>query len=411
MSAKPLAGIVAGVALVALLCGVGVGVWLGPRFQKKEVAVIPAPPASQIVYTPTTFAALNDWTRDSLADGLPALKASCAALSARNPDDAIGSDAIARPAKAWQAACAQVLGDAHDTDSLRAALEAAFTPYAVAGSDGDRGIFTGYYEAELAGSLTRTDRFKYPIYGVPRDLVTADLAAFAPDLAKAGPRQIVGRVAEDRGQQKLLPYFTREQIDSGGAVAATADILAWADDPVAIHILHIQGSGVMMLPDGSRLRIGFAGSNGRQFRGIGGILIEAGVLKPGGATMDAVRQWLTAHPADAVTYMNRNNRYIFFQIRPATDQAGPIGAQGVALTPGRSLAVDTAILPLGAPIWLETADPDGAPLHRLVMAQDTGAAITGAVRGDFYWGTGEAAFQKAARMRSPGRYFVLVPKP
>jgi membrane-bound lytic murein transglycosylase A len=174
-------------------------------------------------------------------------------------------------------------------------------------------------------------------------------------------------------------------------------------------MLHIQGSGRVTLPGGRQIHVGFAGHNGRAFRGIGSILRDAGVLKGGQTTMDKVRAWLRSHPAEAAAYMDENARYIFFRLR-ADNAAGPVGSLGAALTPGRSLAVDPRFIPLGAPLWLETSDPDGQPIRRLVVAQDTGAAITGAVRGDLFWGHGESAFAMAARMSSPGRYFILVPQ-
>ena len=160
------------------------------------------------------------------------------------------------------------------------------------------------------------------------------------------------------------------------------------------------------------MRIGFAGSNGRAFKGIGSILLELGELRPGGASMIAVREWLRAHPDEAVKYMNQNNRYIFFRkLDPSETEDGPVGAANVSLTPGRSLAVDPRrYIPLGAPLWLDTKDPDEIPIQRLVVAQDAGAAITGPVRGDYFWGHGEEAFNKAARMKSTGGYVVFVPK-
>jgi membrane-bound lytic murein transglycosylase A len=291
---------------------------------------------------------------------------------------------------------------------MRSALENNFTAISIAAADtGATGTFTGYYEAELNGARTADARHTVPIYGVPRDLVTADLSAFVEKLPPTVPRQLVGRVTPGPRGQSLAPYFTRAQIDADKAVADTADVLMWVDDPVTAHILHIQGSGRVTLPDGETVRLSFAGHNGHRFKGIGSILLEAGVLKS--ATMDNVRAWLRDHPAEAASYMNQNARYIFFRLGPAT--GGPIGALGVPLTARRSLAVDPRVVPLGAPVWLETVDPDGKPFRHLMAAQDTGAAITGVVRGDVYWGLGESAFAMAARMKSPGRYMILVPRP
>jgi len=179
-----------------------------------------------------------------------------------------------------------------------------------------------------------------------------------------------------------------------------------------VHILHVQGSGRVVLPDGHIERIGFAGHNGRAFKGISSVLVESGALTSGNSSMIAVRDWLRTHSDQARELMNKNARYIFFRKVEGLDASdGPVGALGVPLSAGRSLAVDQRFIPLGAPLWLDTEDPDGVKLQRLVVAQDVGAAITGPVRGDLFWGHGEDAFAKAARMKSAGGYFVFVPKP
>lgn len=332
-------------------------------------------------------------------------------------DAVVGPEPIARPANAWRAACAEIAAAGDGPDALRAAIDRAFQPFAVSVDGDDRGTFTGYYEASLNGALTRSERYTVPLYGLPADLVAVPIKAFVPPGTALGavPPTLIGRVVDGApaapGQQgsakQLAPYYDRAAIDGADAVADKAPVVAWVDDPVDAHILHIQGSGQVRLPDGSMLRVGFAGSNGLQFSGIGSILLKEGVLKPGQASMIGVRDWLKANPERARDLMQRNARYIFFR---RIDGAGPIGAEGVPLTPLRSLAVDTAYVPLGALVWLDTTDPDGTPLQRLFVAQDVGAAITGAVRGDVFWGAGDEAFSKAARMKSPGRLFVLVPK-
>ena len=414
------------VVLVSMLIGAGLGASYIKRMESPPapVTVTPKPPSAPVtVYTPVDANDLPGWTQDSVAQGLPALKRSCAQFATLDPATVIGRDTIARSALAWQTAC-RALNEVNDGDAaLRAVLARDFTAYRVAQSkaapsDGtapeppnDRGTFTGYYEADLKGSLTRGGAFQVPIYGRPRNLVTVNLKDFLPpstQLPAGVPPSLVGRVGESGA---LKPYYTRAEIDADGAIADDADVLLWADDPVAVHILHIQGSGRVTLPDGQIVRIGFAGHNGRAFRGIGSILLEAGAVKPGGASMVAVREWLAQHPTEAADYMNRNTRYIFFRKLDAAEaQDGPIGAQGVSLTPLRSMAVDPQFIPLGAPVWLDTVDPDGIPLQRLMVAQDVGAAITGAVRGDIFWGHGDDAFTKAGRMKSAGGYFVFVPQ-
>jgi membrane-bound lytic murein transglycosylase A len=370
-----------------------------------------------VAYEAVTFAALPGWKADRISDALPALRSSCTRFAAKAPEEIIGADVIGRPAGAWQRACAEITA-ATTEDDLRQRLMRLFVPYVVAvrvsRTVSTEGKFTGYYEADLKGSLTRHGPYQTPIYGVPKDLVTVDLQQFMPeDPPLALPKKLVGHVDTTPAGNALVPYFTREQIDRDQVLAGRADVIAWSDDPVDVHILHIQGSGRITLDDGQVLHLGFAGHNGRAFRGIGSILLAAGVLQRGDANMDRVRSWLRDHPDDAKRYMDENARYIFFRLNPvpgdATDQEGPIGSLGVPLTPNRSLAVDPRFIPLGAFLWLDTTAPDGAPIRRLVAAQDTGAAITGAVRGDLFWGHGPDAFAQAARMNSAGRYYVLVP--
>ncbi len=408
-------------ALVGAIIGAGVMQRLQPPAEYREQAKDQGPREAGAIYTPVAVSALPGWTQDAVGQALPSLKRSCAALRSLSGDTMIGNGAIARPAAAWHAACAQVEATPDGDANLRATLEREFTPYRVTSSTGTgrempKGLFTGYYEAEFNGSLQQTGNYQVPIYGPPRNMIVANVKSFMAKSAPvpAGvPEVLVGRLdAEDAGlnQRRLRPYFTREEIDRGRAIAEDADVLLWADDPVAVHILHVQGSGRVNLPDGSQVRIGFAGHNGRSFRGIGSILIEAGMLPAGGASMIAVRDWLKQHPDQAAEFMNRNTRYIFFRRIPA-DSEGPIGAQGVALTPGRSLAVDQRYVPMGTPVWLDLKDPDNVDLQRLVVAQDVGGAITGPVRGDYFWGHGEEAFQKAARMKSQGAYFIFIPRP
>lgn len=414
-----------------MLVGAGLGAGLVKRLQPPPEplplpAALPPPPkaAPAASYTPVDVNELPGWTQDTVAQALNGLKRSCARIAQLAPDSMLGEGPAARPASTWQTACAAIENIADGDAALRAVLTNAFTPYRVAeiqtnpDAPNDRGTFTAYYEADLNGALTRDGNYRFPVYGVPRNLVTVSLKDFLPSsvqLPPGIPTSLVGRLVPgtqpDQGGGQIKPYFTRAEIDSDNAIAADADVLFWADDPVAVHILHIQGSGRVTLPDGQVMRIGFAGHNGRSFKGIGSILLEAGALKPGGASMLGVRDWLQRHPVEAADYMNRNTRYIFFRrLDPAETADGPVGAMGVSLTPGRSLAVDPRFIPLGAPIWLDTTDPDGVPIQRLMVAQDVGAAITGPVRGDIFWGHGEEAFLKAGRMKSAGRYYIFIPK-
>ena len=257
------------------------------------------------------------------------------------------------------------------------------------------------FEAELKGSPTRTERFDVPLFGVPPDLVSVDLGRFDKNLRG---RSFVGRVANGR----IVPYHRRGDIQQG-ALGSDAPVLAWTDDTIDAFLLHVQGSGRVVMPDGSVLRIGYAANNGHGYVSIGRRLIQRGELRRGRAGWQAIRDWIARNPEQADALLAENPRYIFFR---TIDGEGPIGAQGVALTPRRSLAVDRRFIPLGAPLWLDTVWPGGGerPLRRLMIAQDTGSAIKGPIRGDFFWGYGVDALAEAGRMKSRGRYYLLLPR-
>ena len=266
----------------------------------------------------------------------------------------------------------------------------------------DQGLFTGYFEAELNGSLTRDDTFKTPLYARPKDLITVDLGQFDESLKGKG---VVGQVDEGR----LIPYPDRGTIESG-ALADKGLELLWIDDPVDVFLLQVQGSGRVILPDGNVVQVGFAAHNGRSYHSIGRWLIDQGELQAHEASWDGIRGWIEEHPDRASELFAYNPRFIFFRL---LDGPGPIGAEGVALTPERSMAVDTRFIPLGMPLWLDTVRPGGSkePMQRLMVAQDKGGAIKGVVRGDFFWGYGDDALAQAGRMKSSGRYFLLLPNP
>ena len=326
---------------------------------------------------PVAFYKIPGWASDDVTKALPALLKSC-----QNPK----SD--------WREFC-RGLNPQASSKKLRRYLEKNLDAYLVLANGSAEGTFTGYYEASLKGSFTREGAYQTPIYAMPTDLVRVDLKAFG---VKSDKKQLIGRVENG----KLVPYFKR--IDSE---QMQAPVLLWVDDPVDSFILHIQGSGRVETPDGV-VHIGYAGNNGHGFVGIGSIMAKEGVLEPGKASMPHIRAWLRENPEQAKALMAQNPRFIFFQILPEAD--GPIGAAGVSLTPQRSIAVDARFVPLNTPVFLDTTDPDGEKIQQLVVAQDIGAAIKGPVRADFFWGYGEEAFQKAGRMKSVGRYYLLWPK-
>jgi membrane-bound lytic murein transglycosylase A len=286
-----------------------------------------------------------------------------------------------------------------DTAALRHLLATRFTAEPLG-----TGLLTGYFEPEIAGSPTPNGAHPTPLRGRPPDLVEVDLGPFLPDLAG---RRTAGRVVAGR----LEPYPDRAAIQAG-ALAGLAPELAFVD-PVEAFILQIQGSGRVRFPDGSVLRLGYAGQNGHRYVPIGRVLVAEGAMSLAEVTMPAIRAWMgAAGPAASTRLMNANPSYVFFRPLDLPAELGPIGTQGVPLTPMRSLAVDRTQVPLGLPVWIEGIDPlTGAPLRRLTLAQDTGGAIRGAARGDLFTGWGAEAEARAGRLRDPARFWLLRPKP
>jgi len=359
----------------------------------------------RLTLTPVDFADLPGWASDAHADALPALLRSCGRLAGVPDGRELGPQGPAGPVAGtvadWREACAALLALADgDNAAVRSSLERHFAPVAVGNNDEKSGVFTGYYEAELRGALEPDGQNGWPLYAKPPDLVTVDLGSFRADLEGI---RLSGRIENGR----LVPYRDRAEIDDG-ALAGQGLELVWADDPVDVFVLHVQGSGRVALEDGRVLRVGFAATNGLPFTAIGRVLLDEGKVPPGQASMQGIRDWLRANPDEAREIMRRNRRFTFFRI---IEGEGPIGGHGVPLTPGRSLAVDPAYMPLGAPIWLDTSWPgSGDPLRRLMVAQDIGGAIKGPVRGDFFWGFGEQALHYAGRMKQDGQYYLLLPK-
>lgn len=345
---------------------------------------------------------LEGWNGDNFAETLPAFVRSCDAIEKKDPDAAVGADKRMGTYADWIAICkdARLIRPGNQIEA-KYFFESRFTMYAVSNRGEREGLFTGYYEPELAGRWARGAEYQIPIYSRPEDIVSIDLGAFRNELAGT---QLAGRLVGD----KLVPYYSRAEIHAGALRGRELEIL-WVADPVDAFFLHIQGSGRVRLPDGAYVRIGYAGRNGRRYTSIGRELVGMGAMALEDVTAPAIRDWLRTYPAAGTELMNRNESYVFFRV---VEGEGPIGAQGVPLTPGRSLAIDRSFLPLGAPIWLDTTDPlsDGGPLRRLLVTQDTGSAIKGPVRGDVFWGFGETAARRAGLMKQRGRYFILLPK-
>jgi membrane-bound lytic murein transglycosylase A len=359
-------------------------------------AELPKPPSAPAPAPGPTEPRLASAEWDDLPgwrDGDPAAAWSAFLLSCR----AVGTKAE------WQAPCADAARlDAPDAAAVRVFFESRFRPYRAVGAAGaDSGLLTGYYEPLVNAARQRSGRFRYPAYGPPPDLVAVDLGAVAPEAAKLKLR---GRV----DGRRLVPYWTRAQIESRPSPLAGRE-LVWIDDPIDLFFLHVQGSGRARLPDGTVVRLAFADVNGHPYTSIGKRLIERGELKPGEASAQAIRAWGQRNPAKLQELLNENARYVFFREEPASD-AGPKGALGVPLTPGGSIAVDPAFVPLGAPVYIASSWPgESRPLNRLTMAQDTGGAIKGPVRADFFWGFGPEAGELAGRTMQPLAMWVLLP--
>ena len=311
--------------------------------------------ASGVTHTILSFDDLEGWADETHSESLAVFRKTCPDM--RDPD--------------WQALCA-VAGDQTDA---KAFFELFFRPVLI--QDGSPALFTGYFEPELQGSRSRSDRFRYPLYRLP------------PEATEK-------------------PWLTRRMIVEGDALEGRGLEIAWVDDPVELYFLQIQGSGRIRLEEGGMIRVGYAGANGHPYRSIGQEMVRRGIYGPHQVSAAVIRNWVRRNPDAGQELLYHNPSYVFFrQIRevPATD--GPLGAMNRSITRLRTVAVDPDYVPLGAPVWIEKDGKD--PMRRLMIAQDTGSAIKGAQRADIFLGTGEAAGRAAGRLKDPGRMIVLLP--
>lgn len=363
----------------------------------------PETKAAQIQLREWSFASMVGWSNDLHGEALVAFQKSCASILRRPATKTLAANPTAPGGLVgdWRGVCAQAMGmNPQDHAAARTFFETQFKPYEVRDGVNEQGLFTGYYEPELNGSLARGGKYQTPLLARPDDLVNVSLGQFDKDL---GGNTIWGRVENGR----LKPYPDRKAIE-GGALGEKAKPLVWVDSPVDAFFLHVQGSGQVRLADGSVRHVGFAGKNGRPYKSIGRVLIDSGEIPANRLTMDSIREWIDARPAQGQALIEKNPSYVFFRMISGD---GPLGAQGVALTGGRSLAVDRRFMPLGAPLWMETHEPLNAnqPMNRLMVSQDTGGAIKGVVRGDIFFGAGDVATKRAGNMKRSGRYFILLP--
>jgi peptidoglycan lytic transglycosylase A len=329
------------------------------------------------------FSDIPGWRDIDAAPALAAFRRSCKAILAQPPSKPSGYGTIVAD---WGAVCAATARDP------RRFFEDNFTPYAIG-----PGLATGYYEPLLAGSRKRHGRFQTPVYGRPADLVSVDLGQFRPEWRG---ESIAGRIAGRR----LLPYPARAEIDAHPP--AGAPVLFYGDDPVSVFFLHIQGSGRVRLDDGSMLRVTYDSQNGRPYTPVGRILIARYGLPREGMSMQVIRDWLKANPSQMRVVLESDASFVFFKVAPVGDASlGPPGSEGVALTPGASIAIDPRFNPFGLPVFLA-----GGGLSGLYIAQDTGGAIRGAARADVFYGFGPAAELSAGGLKAHPDFYILLPR-
>ncbi|MFC1665553.1 murein transglycosylase A [Pseudomonadota bacterium] len=347
-------------------------------------------PHSAGIGNEVSWSRLPGWSEDHHAQAWPALLRGCTKLAKKQQN--------------WQKICLEANSLQRPDDiSVRKFMETHFTPHRVhAGGWKQQGLITGYYVPTLYGSYSKDNRFRYPIYKRPDDLLIIELSSLYPGLKK---KRVRGRV---KGR-KVVPYFSRSEIN-GSSNPLEGNELLWVDNAEALFFLHIQGSGRIQLPDGKVIGVGYADQNGHPYVAIGRRLIQMGELEAVDVNLFSIKHWLRTHPDRAEDLFNQNPSYIFF-VQRNTPQEGPIGAMNIPLVAERSVAIDPNIIPLGSPIWLDTNLPNGdrTDYRRLTFAQDIGGAIKGAVRADLFWGEGERAEKMAGAMKQKGKIFVLLP--
>lgn len=359
-------------------------------------------------FVPVTYSALPGWADDDMGAVWKAFITNCKGLM-RPVSGGLTLPARATP-HVWQPVCAAAQqqglnGKNRDGADVRQFLQAHLQPWRLLDSGGKpaQNTVTGYYEPLVRAARTQHGDYQWPLYEAPADLLTIDLGTVYPELAG---KRIRGKLSGKR----VVPYDTRAQIAE--SASRQPPVIVWVDDPVEAFFLQIQGSGRAQLPDGTMTRLAYADHNGRPYASIGQWLIDQGELTLAQASMANIKAWAQRHPARVQEMLNANSAMVFFREENIIDpELGPKGAYSIPLTAQRAIAVDPAFVPLGSPVFLSTSLPASAqPLRRLVFAQDTGAAIKGAARADFYWGFGDEAGAQAGRMKQRGEMWVLWPK-
>lgn len=390
-----------------------------PTGQRVAANTVIRPTGGTAAYRAVTFAALPQWNGQAFEKSLAAFRQSCNGLA---------NDA------SWRNVCLQAARTPLQGAAARTFFEQYFTPWEVSENGRVAGTVTGYYEPVLHGETQQTATARYPIYGVPTDLVSvplpaelrnskqtvrieqtgansgriSDSGAYTADLGSfpinANSRALKGRFSGSR----FVPYYTRSEINTG-ALNGKAPILGYANDPVELFFLQIQGSGRLQTASGKMIRLNFADKNEYPYVSIGRYMAAKGYLPLAQTTMQGIKAWIQRHPDKMQEVLGQNPSYVFFRVS-GEENSGPVGALGVPLTDEFSGAVDRRHITLGAPIFVATTHPDtGYGLNRLIMAQDTGSAIKGAVRVDYFWGYGDEAGQTAGKMKHTGYVWQLLP--
>ncbi len=356
-----------------------------PAELKPEIAKVP----DYGLLKPADWQDLEALSKDDVTKAWPAWQLGCAVLKVK---------------PAWQAVCNEA--DKLNNPSSMAIVDyfkKNFAVYRTSNLDGSTsGLITGYYEPVIEGSRNKNDKYRFPVYARPDDLITVELASIYPELAN---KRVRGRVVGT----KLIPYYNRSEIEADTSPLQGREFL-WVDDQIDLFFLQIQGSGMVHLENGEKMHIGYADQNGQAYQSIGRLLIDKGELTADKASMQGIKDWARNNTGKLRELLNANPSYVFFRELPP-GLPGPIGALGSPILAERVLAIDPRFVPLGAPIFMSTNLPNSnKPLNRLMMAQDTGGAIKGGVRADFFWGSGPDAGKMAGSMKQSGRIWVLLPK-
>lgn len=363
-----------------------------PELVKPEPVVTPSEPVKTTDFSilkPAQWEDVDGFKQDDLSQAWAAWQFSCSTLKNRPQ---------------WQLACdASSKMTKPNSLAVQTYFKQYFNVFQVTNLDGsDTGLITGYYQPVLKGSRFKSSKYPYPLYSRPDDLIAVELASLYPELAN---KRIRGRLTEN----KLIPYYSRAEIEQAPSPLSGKELI-WVDDIIDLFFLQIQGSGIIQLESGEQVPVGYADQNGHSYQSIGRLLIERGELTLDKASMQGIKDWARNNLDKLAELLNNNPSYVFFRELP-TGLPGPIGALGVPILAERSVAIDPKHIPLGAPLFLSTTYPNSQkPLKRMMIAQDTGGAIKGGVRADFYWGAGHQAGRQAGAMKQRGKIWVLLPK-